>query len=75
MYDSYLFNNSITQRVQFNPENPEHRKIVATYLKTQSWKHTKIRFMIERPYTDVVTCVTSKLARYYAEKEFKNKLD
>lgn len=70
MFDYHL-NQNIKQYVQFNPNNNEHRKIAATFLKTQSWKHTNVRFIVERPFVDVVTCITTKLAKYYAEKEFK----
>lgn len=63
-------NRLTANRVYFDPQNPDHRQIVAKYMVTRSWKHTDTRFFIEQPYSNVVSLVTAKLAEYYAEKEF-----
>jgi hypothetical protein len=60
----------IKTNVHFDPSNPTHRLNVAKYLKTRSWKHSAERFMIEPPFTNVVTMCTTKLALYYAFNEF-----
>lgn len=52
------------QAVTFDPKNPQHRASYATYLKT---KTLRPQFELEHPYTDVLTMVQAKLAKYAVE--------
>lgn len=57
---------------EFDPSNAEHRRLAAVYLKSRSWAHTDTRFVVSKPYTNVVTLITTKLATYYSSLEFKD---
>jgi hypothetical protein len=54
----------------FDPSNREHRTIVYEFLRTKSWRHTNVRFVLERSYSDVIRMITEKLADYYMKNEF-----
>jgi hypothetical protein len=56
--------------VRFDPSIPEHRESAYTYLKTRSWKHATIRFVVDYPFSNIVTQITTQLSQYYTDKEF-----
>ena len=60
----------LSHYVKFDASNAEHRRLAAEYLQTRSWKHTQTRFIIQFPFTNVVTMLTTKIALYYTSKEF-----
>lgn len=56
--------------VKFDASDEHHRRLAAEYLQTRSWKHTQTRFIVQYPFTNVVTMLTTKMALYYTSKEF-----
>lgn len=52
-------------RVTFDATNPEHRKIAANVLKTNSWGKSPILFELEPEFYDVISMVKDKLFAYY----------
>ena len=56
--------------IHFDVSNKEHRRLAMQYLNTRAWKHTNVRFFIDRGYTNIVTMITTKLALYYTNREF-----
>ena len=70
MIISNMLVDMVSRQTQFDPSIPEHRRIAALYLKDRSWRHTRVRFMVQYPYTNLVTMITTKLALYYTSAEF-----
>ena len=54
----------------FDASNEEHRRVAKVFFDTSSWKHTNTRFIVERPYIDVVSMIQSKMIEYYTSREF-----
>lgn len=57
--------------VQFDPKKSEHRESFNNFLKNNSWKDTKLRFILEHPYVDIPSMIHNKLINYYLSREFK----
>lgn len=58
------------ERVVFDPENTEHRRIVARFLKGEGWKDG-ITFQIETPHMTVPATVINKLLQHHLQKELE----
>lgn len=58
----------------FNPENRVHREAYHEFTKTGHWQHCPYQFVVEEPYTDIVTQIERQLGRYYTEQEFNQQM-
>jgi hypothetical protein len=58
----------------FNPENRQHREAYHEFTKTGHWQHCPYQFVVEEPYTDIVTQIERQLGRYYTEQEFNQQM-
>ena len=63
---------NLTRRptVVFDAKNVEHRKTVEQFLRTGTWGHTDVIFLLETPYYDLPAMITAKLTDYYLRCEF-----
>lgn len=57
--------------VAFDVTDHNHRRYFHDFLKTDTWGHCPVRFMIESLNTDLVTYIANELLRYYDEKAFR----
>jgi hypothetical protein len=58
--------------VAFDATKSEHRRYYQTFIKTQTWGHCPVRFMVESLNTDLVSHINEKMLAWYIEQEFKN---
>lgn len=58
--------------VAFDPENKQHRKYWAMFLRDQTWRNIPVRFAITENCQDITYQIQKTLAEYYITKEFKN---
>lgn len=58
--------------VVFDPENSDHRSAYFEFLSTGKWGNSPYRFILEEPFVDLPTCLSSKMMKYYAEIELTN---
>lgn len=40
--------------VDFDPSSLEHQRLFKTFIETNSWKHTDVRFNLKPPHTNIV---------------------
>lgn len=57
--------------VEFDPKNREHRRHVATFLRTRAWGNAPYRFVVSGSLV-TVAAIQQKLLEYYSAKEFKD---
>jgi hypothetical protein len=58
-------------QVVFDPAKKDHRKWVAKFFKTKSWKDCPVRFITNDNSLDISNVIQRQLANYYTSKEFK----
>ena len=56
--------------VAFDATNQKHRSDYATFLKTNSWKHSSVHYELPDVAGEVQGVVQRKLLEYYSSKEF-----
>lgn len=54
----------------FDPKIRQHREIYAQYLKTGSWAHSPLSFVIDDDSLAVTFCIEKKMLDHYLKKEF-----
>ena len=57
--------------VAFDVLDYDHRRYFHDFLRTGTWAHCPVRFMIEGLTTDLVTHISNELLRFYDEKAFR----
>lgn len=55
-------------QVKFDVNNPEHRKWLAEFTVTQSWRHCPVRLVLPGA-GNIIAMMQNKLLQYYIEKE------
>jgi hypothetical protein len=60
--------------VAFDPENKQHRKYWAMFLRDKNWSNIPVRFAFTENVHDITYMVNRILAEYYISKEFKSML-
>ena len=55
----------------FDPENKDHRRWYNEFVKTTSWGHCPVRFVVPEDHGDLVTMIQRSLVAFYTQKEFK----
>ena len=63
---------TLRPEVEFEPGNPEHRRLYALFLKNRSWGHSPIRFITTPSYGIDKGVMDRKLLEYYTNIEFNN---
>jgi hypothetical protein len=58
--------------VVLNPSNKAHRAYYHQFVKTDSWGHCPVRFVVPDGYGDLVSMIRVVLIDYYVNKEFGN---
>lgn len=56
--------------VVFDPSNKDHRSYYHQFVKTNSWGHCPVRFVVPEGYGDLVSMIRIALIDYYVNKEF-----
>lgn len=56
----------------FDPDNKDHRKWYADFVKSGTWGRCPYRFIVPEDHGDLITMCQRSLIKYYVEKEFKN---
>ena len=56
--------------VVFEPENKDHRRYYYEFVKTSSWGHCPVRFVVPEDHGDLITMIQRSLVKFYSEKEF-----
>ena len=57
--------------VVFEPENKDHRRYYYEFVKTSSWGHCPVRFVVPEDHGDLITMIQRALVKFYSEKEFE----
>jgi hypothetical protein len=63
MKTKYLF-----EKFYFNPEDKAHRALLLKFINTSSWQ-PYCPFILEEPFTDIVSMCKHKVLRYYLDKD------
>lgn len=71
MLKSWFLNRPYTA---FQPDNREHRAAYHEFTQTGHWQNSRYQFVVEEPYTDIVTQIERQLGRYYTEQEFSQQM-
>ena len=58
--------------IAFDPENKQHRKYWAMFLRDKSWVNIPVRFAFTENVHDIAYMINRQLAEYYVTKEFKS---
>ena len=53
-------------RVIFNPDNNEHMRDYAMFIKSSNWKNG-CNYYLEDPYADIPTMINEKIVRFTLE--------
>lgn len=72
MASAYVLATKVRPEVEFDPSNPEHRKLYGQFLKNKSWRHSPYRFITRPSYGIDKGVIDRKLLEYYTSKEFSN---
>lgn len=56
--------------VMFDPSNKDHRAYYHQFVKTNSWGHCPVRFVVPDGFGDLVSMIRIVLIDYYVNKEF-----
>ena len=60
--------------VAFDPNNKDHRRYYAEFIKYGGWGRCPVRFVVPEDYgMDLPTMIKNSLIEYYVNKEFKAK--
>ena len=54
----------------FDPENKQHRRYYSDFVRTASWGHCPVRFVVPEDHGDLITMIQRTLVKYYIEREF-----
>ena len=61
--------------VAFNAHNKEHRKFYYDFVKSHSWGHCPVRFIVpDESGWDLISMIQRQLLEFYVNKEFKPKM-
>lgn len=55
--------------VHFNVNNSQHRQLFAEFMRTHSWRHSPLRFVVDDE-GEQVAVIIRQLAEYYQRQEF-----
>jgi hypothetical protein len=58
--------------VVFDPSNRQHRSFYHQFVKTGTWGHCPVRFVVPEDHGDLITMIQRSLVKFYVEREFKN---
>lgn len=61
--------------VVFDVKNKEHRQRFANFLKTSSWKNSPVQYIANEATDSDVGTIMRQVAEFYANLEFKKKVD
>jgi hypothetical protein len=59
------------QRVMFDPNNKDHISDYAYFIKYRNWKNG-CHYILEVPFEDVPSMISSKLIRHFLKDELNN---
>jgi hypothetical protein len=59
--------------VVFNPALTEHRRAYRDFIVHQSWGDCPFSFVLEEPFTDLISNINYKITRWYLDQEFAKK--
>jgi hypothetical protein len=55
----------------FDPSNKAHRRWYYEFVKTSSWGHCPVRFVVPEDHGDLVTMIQRSLVAHYVQSEFE----
>jgi hypothetical protein len=58
--------------VVFDPSDKSHRAHYHKFVRTASWGHCPVRFVVPEDHGDLVTMIQRSLVKFYVEREFKD---
>ncbi len=70
MASANVLASKVRPEVEFDPSNPEHRRLYSLFLKNSSWRHSPIRFITRPSYGIDKGVIDRKLLEYYTNNEF-----
>lgn len=56
--------------VDFDPNNKDHRRYYAEFLRNNTWGRCPVRFIVVDDGGDLLSLISEKLLTYYTEREF-----
>lgn len=54
----------------FDPTDKQHRKFYFDFVKTGTWGHCPVRFVVADDQGDLITMIQRSLIKHYVEREF-----
>ena len=54
----------------FDPENKQHRRWYFDFVRSTSWGHCPVRFVVPDDQGDLITMIQRSLVKFYVEREF-----
>lgn len=54
----------------FDPSDKQHRKFYFDFVKTGTWGHCPVRFVVADDQGDLITMIQRSLIKHYVEREF-----
>lgn len=57
--------------VVFDPSNKDHRSYYYDFVRTSSWGHCPVRFVVPEDHGDLITMIQRSLIKFYVDKEFE----
>jgi hypothetical protein len=59
--------------VVFNPADAAHRRAYRDFLKNNSWSECPFNFILEEPFSDLISNINYKITLWYLDNEFAKK--
>jgi hypothetical protein len=56
--------------VVFDPENKKHRSYYHEFVRSGTWGHCPVRFVVPEDHGDLITMIQRSLVKFYVAKEF-----
>lgn len=56
--------------VVFDPENKSHRGYYHEFVRSGTWGHCPVRFVVPEDHGDLITMIQRSLVKFYVAKEF-----
>jgi len=63
----------VRPQAAFDASNIEHRRAYHKFMQKNSWNDCPYQFVVEPPYTDLLTCIRHKMTDYYIRQEFRRR--
>ena len=63
----------VRPQAAFDANNVEHRRAYYKFTQKNSWNDCPYQFVVDAPYTDLLSCIRHKMTDYYIRQEFRRR--